>query len=340
MAPAEIPFEYLLAAIETTRGTAIATPTRNVAAPGTLIPKGEVYFPPEARGTLVEYYRSQSVRRWVEFETDDTDLDLNAMQFWLAMAVKGGVSATLVEAGVYKWIYTPSVTSDDLKSATMWWGDPNMQVWRAAYCMLNEFTISADGKDTEGTKFALSGQGQKEAKVTAPAAPAYATPLSISPAYMDVWLEPNTTNAYGTTLITSRVLMVEHSIPVGMRYKFGPGGVVSPPADARTFRRTGRTKRHMTTTIELELLDTAQYDIFDALHGQPVRMRTKHWTQNLIGATQRGYLQVDHYGPLLDLEWGEYEESNRTVKFTIPSMYDSVLGADFSIELQNATNVV
>lgn len=340
MAPAEIPFEYLLGALESARGTAIAAPTRNLAVTGMITPTQEVSFPDESRGTLVARYRAQSTRRWTEWETEETDVDLNSMAFWLSMAVKGGVAGSLIETGVYKFTYTPTLTSDDLKSATLWWGDPGMQTFRSAYCMADELVIKADGTGTDGTKFGIKGRGRQETKVANPVVPALSTPMSIAPAYMDVWLEANNTNAFGTTSITGRVLSVEHTIPTEVKYKFGPAGVAAPAQDARTFRRVGRDKRMIETTIEMELLDTAQYDIFDTRNAQPVRLRVRHNTAALIGATQYGYLQIDQAGPLIDLEWGSYEDVNRTVKFTVPSMYDTTLASDFYVELQCGSNVV
>jgi hypothetical protein len=335
----EIPFEYLLAATETTRGTAITTPARHLAVPGMITPKMDVSFPDENRGTLVRNYRSQQNRRWVEWETEDTELDLNQLHWWMSLFVRGGVTSTLVETGVRNWTFTPTINADNLASATMWWGDPNIQIWRSAFCMGDELTITADGSGTEGTSFNASGMGRQEATVTAPTVPAIAAPLSITPQYLDVWLETTSAAAYGTTLITNRVISVEHRIPTEMKYKFGPVGVVGG-GDALTFRRVGRDKRFIETTIEMEVPDTNQYGTWNSLLAQPVRLRCRHNTAALIGATQRGFLQIDQYGPLLDLEWGEYEDVNRTIKFTIPSMSDAGLGADFQVQVQNTTTTL
>lgn len=337
---AEIPFEYLLAATETTRGTAIAAPARHLAVPGMITPKMDVSFPDESRGTLVRNYRSQQNRRWTEWETEDTEIDLNSIHWWMSLFVRGGVTSTLVETGVRNWTFTPTVNADNLASATMWWGDPNIQIWRAAYCMGDELVITADGGGTDGTKFNAKGMGRQEAEVAAPTVPAIGTPLSITPQFLDVWLETTSAAAYGTTLITSRVISVEHTLRTEIKYKFGPVGVATAGVDPLTFRRVGRDKRFIETTIEMELLDDTQYEIFDDLLAQPVRLRCRHNTGALIGATQYGFVQVDQYGPLLDLEWGEYEDVNRTIKFTVPSMYDTGLSADFQIQVQNTTTTL
>ena len=50
----EIPFEYLLAGIETAHGTALNPPTKNLGLVGTVKPMMERYRPSEQRGKLAE----------------------------------------------------------------------------------------------------------------------------------------------------------------------------------------------------------------------------------------------------------------------------------------------
>ena len=51
----EIPFEYLLAGIESAHGTALNPPTHNLGLVGTVNPMMERYRPTEQRGKLAEY---------------------------------------------------------------------------------------------------------------------------------------------------------------------------------------------------------------------------------------------------------------------------------------------
>ena len=66
---AEIPFEAFLLGLESTAGTGVE-PTHYASLVGTLKPVKEWYRPDEARGTLVEAYRSKVAREWGEWSGD------------------------------------------------------------------------------------------------------------------------------------------------------------------------------------------------------------------------------------------------------------------------------
>lgn len=324
---AEIAFEYLLSKIETTKGTAESAPDRWHLLGGALMPKNEYYMPEDRDGTLAMNRRATVVREWAEGEVEG-QLNINEIHRFFLCSLNGSVTPTTVAAGVYSWVFVRNMASDTLKSMTLWGGDPNTQIFRAAMAMIEEMTITADGTGTDGTMFKANFQAKKETKVSAPTAPAVPVPLSLMPGQMQVFLEPNSSNAYGTTDVTSRVLSVEHVLPSGVTYKFGPGST--------TIKRTGLKKVQPETTVEMEFLDATDYDNVRA--GLPVRIRVKHLTANLIDATNYGFVQVDMYGPLTDVDWGDYEDSNRTIKFTIPALYDTTIATDVRVTVQNATN--
>lgn len=323
----EIAFEYLLSKIEGTKGTAEAAPDRWHLLGGMLMPKNEFYTPEDRDGTLALSRRVTLAREWAECEVEG-QVNLNELQRFLLCCLNGGVTATLVETGVYSWVFTRNMVSDTLKSMTLFGGDPNNQVFRAAMAMVEEITITADGKGTDGTEFSATLKSKAETKVADPTAPAVPVPLSIMPAQLQVWLETSSAASYGTTDVTSRILSVEHVIPSGVTFKFGPGST--------TVKRTGITKVQPTTTIEMEFEGVAEYDTMRAANN--VRCRCKHLTANVVGATEYGFIQVDMMGPLTDVDWAEYEDSNRTIKFTIPGIYDTSISSDVRVTLQNGTN--
>lgn len=325
----EIAFEYLLTKIEGTKGTAETAPDRWHLLGGLLAPKAEFYTPEDKDGTLAMARRTVLVRGWSELECEG-QVNLNELQRFLLCCLNGGVTPTTVATGVYSWVFTRNMTSDTLKSMTLFGGDPNNQVFRAAMGMVQEITISADGKGTDGTMFNATLMAKEETKVADPTVPAVPVPLSIMPAQLQVWLETSTSAAYGTTDVTSRILSVEHVLPSGVTFKFGPGST--------TVKRTGIQKVQPTTTVELEFDGTTEYDTFRA--GLPVRIRAKHLTAGLLDATNYGFVQVDMMGALTDVDWGDYEDSNRTIKFTIPAIYDTSIASDVRVTVQNtaATN--
>lgn len=90
---AELAFEYLLAALEATRGTPAGAPTHHLGLAGTVTPKKERYRPNESRGTLAEYYRSVDVRRWSEWEAEG-GLDVRTLPLILNTLVAGGIDGS------------------------------------------------------------------------------------------------------------------------------------------------------------------------------------------------------------------------------------------------------
>lgn len=402
---AEIAFEALMIGLETARGTAVA-PSHFANMTGTLVPRIERYAPNEARGSLAARYRSKTVRTWGEFSAEGP-LDVNLLPVFLNMAATGDMTGQPTTPGGATnsrlWSFVPTLTSDDLKTATLWWGDQNVQVFRGKYGHINEITIRNDASSTDGATMSVSGRTQKPdyetATITgataanpvvittsaahgfvdgdqvyisdvagmteindliftidnasgstfdlqgingtaytpytsggtirkvAPVVPAQLTAPLITGGDMSIWLDSGG-DAIGTTSITGRVISAEHVLPVNWSTKYLAAGAGS----TGSFSRLGRGKRSLTTRIVMELIDLDQYDLFD--NDTSVKLRVRH-NGTLIEGSLYNYVEVDTYGPLVMTDWGELEGTNRTIAFEIVSEYDSTLGADWRIAVQN-----
>ena len=196
----------------------------------------------------------------------------------------------------------------------------------------NIYTVASPS----GSNFSLSGtnttayttytSGGTVEKV-APAFPSILSAPLISGAAMQMWLDTGV-DGIGTTEITGRLISAEHVIPVNYGYKYLAVG----PTGALTYSRVGRGKRSITTRVTLELTDMDQYNLFR--DGTTVKLRIRH-NGELIEGSLYHYVQVDTYGPLHFTDWGELEGTNRTLTLEVQSQYDSTLGADWSIAVQN-----
>lgn len=325
---AEIPFEKLAVALEATRGTAIAAPTHLLNLVGTLRPMQTKYRPNDSTGTLAEYNRSLTTRKWGEFEAEGA-LDVYTLPVLLNAIVKPLTSpSTPVGAtNARLWSFVPTMTSDDLKTLTTWWGDPNIQMLRAAFAAIDELTITNDAtSEDEGATMSVSGRTSAVSQVSTPSIPASLNAPLVVGSWMQVWLD--TSSAIGTTAVTGRVLSAEHTFPTGITYKYLAEGTSA----SMSYSALGRNKRHITTTIRMELPDMVQYTLFE--NGTTVKARVRH-NGPLIETGFYSYVEVDTYGPIDAIDWGEYEGSNRTIELTIESQVDSTLGADFRIAVQN-----
>lgn len=257
-----------------------------------------------------------------------------------ASYLTGGVGADVTQPAsavlTHIWTFVPTMAADDLQAMTMYWGDPNIQQFQAAYCMPDEFVITADASGTDGAAMNLSGQGQFPAKIAPSSVPAMLNSPLLLPTAMQLWID---TTTIGSTAITGRVVSAEVTIPTGVTRKWlaqGPGGNLG-------FGAVGRGKRHAELKLVLELPDMIQYDQWVAATTLKTRLRINGPAIETVGmpqVTYYHYVELDIYGPLDGMEWGEHEESNRTVELTIVSEYEPSAGYDWAVRVQSDRNTL
>jgi len=327
MSSAELTFEYLVGALEVTKGTPIAVPTHYMNMAGTVIPRHERYRPDEARGTLAEYYRSAIMRRWAEF-SGEGPLDVYTLPFLLESLLKapGTIATPGGGATSRTHTYAPTMTADDLLAMTLYWGDPDMQIFQASYSMVDEITVTADASGTDGCAMSCKGTTRFPAKTAPDSLPTMLDAPLLVPADLQLWVDG--AGAIGTSEIADRVISAEFTIPSGNIYKYMATG----PTGTRTFTKHARKKRHAELKLVLELTDTTQYDQWVADTDLKIRLLLNG---PIIEGVLRHYVQFDIYGPFDGLDWGDLEGANRTVAFTILSEYNVAAGYDFQVVVQN-----
>jgi hypothetical protein len=332
---AELALEYFAAALETTRGTAITAPTHYIPLAGSITGSREKYRPEESRGTFARNYRSATVRTDAEWEAEG-GADVNYLPFLANMVIKGVTSPTTPTNGVLTrlWTFTPTMNADNIKSATMWFGDPNVQIFRSAFCVAEELTISADASGTDGVTMAINGMGNYPTRVSAPTLPSMAVGSLLAPSGIQLWID--TSSAIGTTEVSGRVVSTEWAIPTGVSTKHFATG----PGASANYGRIGRGKRAATAQIVVELNDESigsgkEYQLWEADTTVKMRIRISGQLIESVTPDYFEYVEFDIYGPLDAFEWGDLEGTNRTMQFTVESQYDSTLGADFSLKVQN-----
>lgn len=141
----EIGFEKLAFALEATPGTAIAAPTHIVPTGGVMTPMESRYKPEEQRGYLAGLSRSKRTREWSEAEGEG-GLDTLFAPYIFNMAIANVTTPTTPSGATNArlWTFNRQMTANELKTATMWWGDPNVQMWRTAFGMITKVAIKAE----------------------------------------------------------------------------------------------------------------------------------------------------------------------------------------------------
>lgn len=330
---AEIAFEAMAMALETTPGTAITAPTNYMNLSGTLDPVQEIYEPDESSGTLAKRMRTKVMKEWGEWNASGA-LDPNTLIEFLSMIAKGGVTPSQPGSAsdTYDWEFKPTMDGDDLKFATIWWGDPNeTEIFRGSYGFIDSLSISSDASGNDGATLDLSGMTQFPTEVTPPTYPDQAFSPLMSGLGIQLYLD--TSSAIGTTAVTGRVISATHALEGEIKPKF----VAVGPTGGLSYTRHGRGKRGLVTTVVMELLDHVQYDLIKRTVG-PVKLRVVH-NGDLIendGTSDFFYgVTVDTYGRLRFGGWGDLEGTNRTVTFEVHSEYDATLGADWRMMVRN-----
>jgi len=233
------------------------------------------------------------------------------------------------------WTFIPTMNADDLQAMTLYWGDPNVQAFQAAYCMPDEVTVTADASGTDGVTLSLSGQGQFPAKTAPSSDPAMLAAPMLLPTAMQLWIDAVT---IGTTPVTGRVVSAEVTLPSGVTRKWLAAG----PTSTLGFSAVGRGKRHMEMKLVLELPDMTQYDQWEAGTSLKTRLRLNGPAIETVAGplTYYHYSEFDIYGPVDGLDWGENEGSNRTVELTILSEYDTTAEYDWCWRVQTDRNAL
>jgi hypothetical protein len=336
MPSAELPFEVFGLALESTRGTAVSPPTHYLPFDGTIKPVREKYRPPESRGTLAEVYRSKTVRTrggW----SGQGGLDPNYAPLIFNLVMKANSTPTTPTNGVLTrlWSYAPTMTSDDLKSATLYAGDPNVQIWQATYGMAEELTIAADASGTDACTWNVKGGARFPTRVAAPTFPAQSIGDLLMPGAMQLWID--TSSAIGTTEVTGRFISTQWTIPTGVTYKYYATG----PTGGLNFTKTGRQKRSAKAKIVVELNDVSigagkEYLTWEADTIVKMRIRLNGSLIESVTPDYYSYVQMDVYGALDAFDWGTVAGSNRTMQFEVTSEYNTTAGHDFALAAQNA----
>jgi hypothetical protein len=327
----EIVFERLALALETTPFTPVTPPNTNLNIVGSISPVEEDYTPNDQYGTLEEAYRTQIMRRSMEWGGDG-DVDIYAAHKVMSMAVKGGVSPSTPTNGVLTRLgtYIPTLTSNDLKTATLYGGmDPALGVYEVPGAVIDTLEVTSDSGGTEAVKWSISGTGaDATVDATPPTFPAVAPGPLLIPGNSQLWID---TATIGTTAITGRLISTRVTIPTNYSKKY-PGG--QTPGTVPTVTRYGRGKRRAEMELTFELTDLTQYNQWKNQTNLKVRLRHNGSLIESVTPDYYHYMQFDIYGPFRFGGWGEYEGTNRTITLTIRSIYDATNAASFAAYVQ------
>lgn len=331
---AEIPFETLRLALESARGTAITSPTHLLNLEGKITPARTRARRRMQTGTTFANYSGQHVdTRAMSNWEGEGELDVNEILVLLNMCVQPVTSPSTPTNGVDTrlWEFVRSGTADNLKSATVWWGDPAINQQRSPFVMIDELVIENDASSEDLATLSVKGMGKFPSKVAAPAATVTIAGATFPGQLMQLWIDSGA-SAIGTTEITDRLVSAKHTIKTGVKYKY----IAKGPTSDLGFSLVGLEKiAHVETELTLEFLDYDEYDQWAA--GTDLKVRVRHNGALIESVTPDyyNYVEIDTYAPGDELEWGDNEGTNRTITLKFISQYDEDLGSDLRVAVQN-----
>lgn len=151
------------------------------------------------------------------------------------------------------------------------------------------------------------------------------------PADMQLWLD-DTSTAFGTTEVTSSLLKAELTLPTGQQEKVYPSG----PGGRRTVNGHGVGESSPTMAWTMRFDDTDEYRLFKEGVKRRIRVRLNgEIIETVTGTVFRDYVQWDITGYLESPNWADFATTNRAIEFTTIGEYDSSLGSDLRLYVQN-----
>ena len=176
-----IAFEKFALGLQANRQTPLTAPTYYINFNGTLTPQAPTQSTPVSDGTLAARARSSTPRKWSEWEGSG-DLDTTDLLLWASMGIQAGVTPTTPAGATLSrlWTFTRAMSTNLLKAATMWAGDPNVFIFRSPLAILKEMTIEADATGTSNVSVSASGVGQFPTSSGTPTAATKANPVVVT----------------------------------------------------------------------------------------------------------------------------------------------------------------
>ena len=338
MPSGEVVFEYLCAALEATKGTPVTPPTHYLPFQGVIKPTRTKARTKYSDGTLAEHTKSKTVTAGATWQGKG-GADPNYAPLLFNLLVKANSTPTTPTNGIKTrlWTYAPTMTADDLKAATFYFGDPNVQIFQSSYCMAEEMKITADAAGNNPVEWDIKGFGRYPLLIAAPVLPARAGRHARCRQPCSVWID--TSSAIGTTEVTGRFISADVTIPTGVIEKRYAGG----PTAGLNFTKHGRKGRSAKAKIVVELSDVSigagkEFLTWQADSVVKMRIRFNGSLIESVTPDYYNYIQLDIYGPLDAFDWGVVAGTNRTMAFEVTSEYSAyaaAAGYDWALSAQS-----
>ena len=327
------------AGLEATRGTNVAA-TRKVYAQITPSYTRALMDFMDTSGTFHGRRRAAYGRAKVGF----TALDIctyEDLPWWLQMGLKGGVAGAGDGGAPIAYLYTfnPTITSDDLKSMTLEFGETNND-YESGQVMVNSFTLRMDSdNDSEpGWMIDLELLGRDWETTTFTGALADRSTEVILARGTSLYIDA-AGGTIGTTAVTGKLISCSLTVNNNLHYKSFAEDVTYVAAN-----KVGRQAQTLDAQFTFEFDDDTEFANYRTTT-TPIqrKVRIKRVGTEIHSgaptATKDKYMEIDLYGYWNSWSRGD-REGNLTATFGFAGFYDITATKTFSIAVNNALSTL
>lgn len=316
------------AGLESTRGTAVAA-TRKVYANIEPTYEKPLSFFSDTSGTFTSRRRASYGRERISFSATDM-ATYEDIAWWLQMAIKGGVTGSGSASTGYTYAFQPSLSTDDLKSMTLEFGEPG-NPYKTDQVMINSWTLRGDpDNDAEPAwmfEAAMMGRSVATTSYTSSLTDRTTEPITArgTKIYVDT-----TAGGIGGTQLTGHLINWSLSGNNNIHYKAFAENETNYAANA-----VGRGERMYDGEVTVEFdSDTTSLGWSKLRAGSPVYIRLER-EGTTIATTYKKKLTIDLAAYVSQISFGD-REGNMTSTLQFQCFYDATLGFDLKATVINA----
>jgi hypothetical protein len=325
----EVILDKVLAAFESSRGVYVPTATRVVAARMVMNYDHPLANIPDTSGTF-------SARRTPVYGRPNVGLtatDVGTYEdlpWHFQMALRGGVAGVAVPgaSGAYEYEFVPSLSVDDLQTASFQAGDPGNK-YKIAQAFINSWTIRCDGDSTDEPAWMF------EAEYLARSLDTLASFTNVAPHDREAILAPGTkvyiddgSGDFGDTQIIGKVINFSVTGNNAGHLKgfledeteYGPDSL-------------GRGERVFDAQITMEFEDDDEFANYRSTTPVQRKIRLRREGSEIVTGTNKS-AELDIAGYWSSWSPGD-REGNKTATFGLAAYFDDVLGYDFAARVVN-----
>lgn len=327
----EMALESLQAGLESARGTLVPATRIEPILGGWFKEVVERSWPDEIRNSFIKVYRNFPIKNYIEVSGLQIAPTYEGLGWWLQLIAKGGVTGILSATTAYTYTFTPTIASDDLKTASLEFA-MQAQNYAVGFGLGNKMELAWGHDGPMTASFDLLGQkATAQAKTGALSAGAYEDIIG------PLFTCSIDTTTIGSTLVTN-VIEGKFTLDNHWAQEYAGTGFLYPNDAHRSEDRSADVE----LTLWADAAGVTEYNLFRTSGaGTPRKIRTVIDGTVIPGSagSLAKRFTLDKYVVWDTAEPGE-KDGKRTFQFKGKTQYDTTATYDWSIALRHGLSAL